>query len=71
MSTNLYWKPPTEGRDLSDELKFKLRDQYQMPVVLNHSDLGFLKGLMVCEIKDAKILFNAIEEYGEVTVYEE
>lgn len=70
MSSNLYWQPVDDGYDLPDELKFKLREEYQLPVTMSHSDLPFLKGLIVCDINGAKDLFQAIEKHGEVRVYE-
>ncbi len=71
MSTNLYWKPIIEdGNDLPDALKFKLREEYNLPYRMTECDLPFLKGLMVCDVEGAKQLFGAISKHGEVEVYE-
>lgn len=71
MSSNLYWKPIKTRYDLPDELKNLLKLEYQLPTTLTNYDLGFLKGLIVCNIKGAKQLYDAIEKFEEVEVYEE
>jgi hypothetical protein len=71
MSTSLRWRPPGYATSLPDELKFKLRDEYQLPTTMGAHDLPFLKGLMVCDIDGAKELYEAIENNGEVEVFED
>lgn len=71
MSSNLYWKPISQdNNDLPDELKWAIKKEFSLPYTFTSYDLGFVKGLMVCDVKGAKELFQAVEQHGEVEVYE-
>jgi hypothetical protein len=71
VSSTLQWKPNVaEGYDLPDQLKFILRDEYELPTTLTSSDLGFLRGLIACKIVGAKELYSAIEQYESIKVFE-
>ena len=74
MSSNLYWRPSNLGKkDLSTDLKFKLRGLYGEPlnIMLNKDDLDILRALEVCKTEGASTLIKAIEKYGELSVWEE
>lgn len=71
MGQNLYYRVKPKGRDLDDQLKFILRKNRSLPASFDESDINFLKGLEAAGIKDSDTLIEAIEKYGEITVYEE
>ena len=72
MSANLMFEPIIDrGKDLSDELKYILRDKYELEgeTVYSASDLSYLQGLADANVKDAQKLVDAINKYGSVRVW--
>lgn len=74
MSSTLFWRPAEEyGKELPDELKYKLQEMYpalDADIHLTRSDLGYLKGLKQCGVKGAATLIAAIEQHKEIIVRE-
>lgn len=70
MSSTLYWKPTAAKGDLPDALKYKLREEYQLPRVFDAHDIPFLRGLKACGVDGADKLISLLEKYGELEVFE-
>ena len=77
MSQSLRWKPVDEGETLPNDLKYILRDNFE----LNYGkllftkknsfghEMSFLKALCAAKIDGAQELWDAIEIHGEVIVW--
>jgi hypothetical protein len=73
MSSTLHWKLKiTEGQSLSKELKFALsRKLAGLPSIdMGREDIPYLFGLLDAGIADAEDLIDAIEQHGEITLWE-
>jgi hypothetical protein len=73
MSQSLYWEPADrDAFDLSDKLKFAMRKKYQGHVdgILDHSDIGYLQGLLDAGIEEAQALIDAIAKHERIRVFE-
>lgn len=75
MSSSLYWKPivPQQEERLDDQLMFTLRkrcDGCIHGIIMDDSDLSYLRGLRDAGIKDAETLIEAIEVHGQVQLDE-
>lgn len=71
MSSTLKWKPTAAKGELSDPLKFKLREAYQLPRIFDEGDVQFLRGLAICNVKDADKLIELIQKHGSLEIFEE
>lgn len=76
MSTSLFYKlVPKEETFLPDELKHALRkrnDGYVKRQRINlHEDRDFLEGLVCAGVKGAEELLAALEENGELEIFEQ
>lgn len=73
MSSALYYDvkhPKTLVGDLV--LKDALRKWPGLPCELSDSEhIGYLRGLVVCNVDGAQVLLDAIEQNGVVSVFEE
>lgn len=74
MSKSLCWEPilPHKYKTLPDELKFILRDKYSLEdggSKLNSASIPYLEGLKDANIKGADELINAINKYGNISIY--
>lgn len=71
MSTHIVWQPVRSGKGIySVQLKSALETEYGFPLCkrLSQDDIGFLRGLLAGNIKDAKVLLDAIYKYEEIDV---
>ncbi len=73
MTSNIYWEPerPREGMALDPQLKFVLRQRFAFPVLLDSGNRDYFLGLTDANIKDADKIVEAIDTYGEITIWEE
>ncbi len=71
MGTNLYYRIISEGKDLSDELKYKLQRAFVLPHRFDSSHVLYLRGLADCGVKDARRLIELIDKHDEVEVFEQ
>jgi hypothetical protein len=73
MSTTLHWKPKiTEGQSLSKELKFALSRKLAglTSIDMGREDIPYLFGLLDAGLADAEDLIDAIEQHGEITLWD-
>lgn len=70
MSSTLFYQPRQTGeKQLSDELKFILRDGKHfggLPHNATEYDIPYFRALADANIKDAQKVLDAIEKYGEL-----
>lgn len=74
MSCTLCWKPVSKTcKSLDDALKFALRKRYGPTIhtTLDSSDFEYLEGLRDAGVKDADTILDAIEKYGQISLFEE
>jgi len=75
MSSTLYYRivKPTDDEYLSDDLKFILREKFDLvsgdTIRLDGTKIDYLKGLADANIDGAKTLVIAIEKYDAVDVW--
>lgn len=70
MSSTLKARPADQGRDLPDELKWKLAGRVdQGDTLFDSHDIPYLRGLADCGIPGAKTLIEMIEKHERVTVW--
>jgi len=75
MSSTLKWKPEIEhGESLSDELKYRLREIYDLTYIfelrLSFKDLNTIKALSACGTKGADDLLKILEEHEVIVLSE-
>lgn len=66
MSTSLYWRPCKNHGILSDSLKSILRDNWEMPTIVNHSHYDFFTGLKAAGVEDADTVLDLISKHDEI-----
>lgn len=74
MSVNLYWKPVIdEANDLPTGLKWILEKRFGIlgttGITLSYQNIEYLNGLVDADVKGAKDLIDAIEQYNEVIIF--
>ena len=79
MSTNLHWRPVTDGRCIPAydyALKNALREEFGdghrgHPRRLTRDALPFLRGLNAANVTGAAYLMDMLEKHDEIEVWEE
>ena len=65
------WKPNQEtGKSLDDDLKFILREKYQLPYVFDESDKKYFIGLTDAGVKGAAEVIGHIDKHGSIKIWE-
>jgi len=74
MSTSLAYRPVVETapKTLSDELKYILRDKYNLNdgfIILTSEHIPYLEGLSDAKIRDADKLIQAIIKHSKIELF--